>query len=194
MDTPSEPVKKCSRCKVESPVSQYGRDPRNRSGLRSECRACRKMDNARYIPARGPRHRHRNPEQTRAYLRLWRERNQDKKKAYDTERRQRLGMVERGPQPYGHLSAEERRVVRRAYDAKREAVKRQTAVGPVDYLGIRAAGDNCGICGKYVADADLSFDHIMPLSRGGSHTQDNIQVAHKSCNFRKGNKVLEGAA
>ncbi len=34
-----------------------------------------------------------------------------------------------------------------------------------------------------------SVDHIIPLSRGGSHTYANVQTAHLSCNRYKHNKL-----
>lgn len=51
----------------------------------------------------------------------------------------------------------------------------------------------CGICSE-VVDKDVAYphssspslDHIVPLSRGGHHTRDNVQLAHLSCNVRKG--------
>ena len=54
----------------------------------------------------------------------------------------------------------------------------------------------CGLCGEPV-DKDLawpdptsaSLDHIIPLSRGGAHTLDNVQLAHLVCNIRKNNQV-----
>ena len=54
----------------------------------------------------------------------------------------------------------------------------------------------CGLCGEPV-DKDLSWpdpmsaslDHIIPLSRGGAHTLDNVQLAHLVCNIRKNNQV-----
>lgn len=33
-----------------------------------------------------------------------------------------------------------------------------------------------------------SIDHVTPLSKGGTHTWDNIKLAHISCNSWKGNK------
>ena len=44
----------------------------------------------------------------------------------------------------------------------------------------------CHICGQKVEKADLTLDHVIPLARGGNHTEDNLKVAHRSCNSRKG--------
>ncbi|UPW09799.1 HNH endonuclease [Gordonia terrae] len=51
----------------------------------------------------------------------------------------------------------------------------------------------CGLCGgevlpewEYPHPGSASLDHIVPLSKGGSHTYDNVQLAHLKCNLRKG--------
>ncbi len=36
-----------------------------------------------------------------------------------------------------------------------------------------------------------SLDHIIPLSKGGTHIHENVQLAHRICNIRKGNKFYE---
>jgi 5-methylcytosine-specific restriction endonuclease McrA len=46
----------------------------------------------------------------------------------------------------------------------------------------------CGARGK-----DLTIDHIIPRHRGGRHTWDNLVSACRSCNHRKGGKLLEDA-
>ena len=54
----------------------------------------------------------------------------------------------------------------------------------VKYKGV------CQLCGKKVRKGQESPDHIVPVSRGGSHTADNIQLAHVKCNRRRGSKLL----
>lgn len=38
-------------------------------------------------------------------------------------------------------------------------------------------------------ERDLSLDHIVPRSRGGSDYLHNMQPAHRKCNEQKGNTV-----
>jgi len=47
-------------------------------------------------------------------------------------------------------------------------------------------GGVCGLCGEVVSDEALSIDHIVPVARGGTDELDNLQVAHRLCNSRKG--------
>lgn len=37
----------------------------------------------------------------------------------------------------------------------------------------------------------MTLDHIIPLSKGGSHTADNLQCAHFMCNSKKGDAMPE---
>lgn len=53
----------------------------------------------------------------------------------------------------------------------------------------------CQICGKkvnrrlkYPHPKSPSLDHIIPLSRGGTHTTDNVQLAHFGCNAHKSDR------
>lgn len=49
----------------------------------------------------------------------------------------------------------------------------------------------CGICNETVDPEDTwHLDHIIPLSRGGADTDDNVQVTHPLCNWKKNNKML----
>ena len=54
----------------------------------------------------------------------------------------------------------------------------------------------CQLCKKpvnpnlsYPNPLCASLDHVIPLSRGGSHKTTNVQLAHLRCNTSRGNKV-----
>ena len=76
----------------------------------------------------------------------------------------------------------------RRYRAKRrdEAINNQTRAETVALLAKRDDG-RCGICGRHISDlAACHLDHIRPLSLGGNHHLDNLQLAHGPCNNGKG--------
>lgn len=72
--------------------------------------------------------------------------------------------------------------------AMRRARKRQAPiVVPVSIRHI-ALRDNwrCHICGGHVTPQTWSLDHLIPLVHGGNHTPDNVALAHRRCNSRRG--------
>jgi len=46
-----------------------------------------------------------------------------------------------------------------------------------------------GRCVKCGSQMRLEYDHIVPVSRGGSNTARNLQVLCETCNRRKGAKI-----
>jgi len=50
-------------------------------------------------------------------------------------------------------------------------------------------GYRCAYCG--VETAEPHCDHVLPLSRGGSNSADNLATACGACNTSKGAKTLE---
>lgn len=50
----------------------------------------------------------------------------------------------------------------------------------------------CALCSKPIESNDeLTVDHIIPRAMGGATTYENCQLAHKECNFRKGNRYID---
>lgn len=57
----------------------------------------------------------------------------------------------------------------------------------------------CSLCGKRTPKQLIgtnfsrapTLDHIVPMSRGGGHTWDNVQCACRSCNSKKGNRSYQ---
>lgn len=51
----------------------------------------------------------------------------------------------------------------------------------------------CQYCGKQPPLRDLNIDHVLPRSRGGLDTWENLVTACRVCNLRKGWKTPEEA-
>jgi 5-methylcytosine-specific restriction endonuclease McrA len=49
----------------------------------------------------------------------------------------------------------------------------------------------CQYCSKVFNPAELTLDHVVPRSKGGSSNWDNLVACCKRCNNHKGNKLPE---
>lgn len=81
---------------------------------------------------------------------------------------------------------------------RRRARKRDGAVYPVRRGWIFDRDDwTCKLCGDLILrevktphPLAPTLDHIIPLAKGGAHSEDNLQAAHFLCNSLKGDRVL----
>ncbi len=48
---------------------------------------------------------------------------------------------------------------------------------------------SCQYCGDRLPTQDLTFDHVIPRSRGGRTNWQNVVTACSTCNLRKGNRM-----
>ncbi len=48
----------------------------------------------------------------------------------------------------------------------------------------------CQECGRYLKDDEVEFDHIIPISKGGSSEESNLRLTCRECNRRKSNKII----
>ena len=56
---------------------------------------------------------------------------------------------------------------------------------------VRRDNHVCQVCFKYVPDNEVEFDHIIPYSKGGPTTVDNIRLLCRSCNREKSDSFDE---
>jgi len=79
-----------------------------------------------------------------------------------------------------------------AANHRRRARVRDVFIEDVHPLVVLELDDGvCGICGKDVDPFDFHLAHVVPLALGGEHSYANVQVAHPSCNVRKGARPCE---
>ena len=51
----------------------------------------------------------------------------------------------------------------------------------------------CQYCGNDFKTSELTVDHVLPRSRGGKNTWENLVAACKPCNQKKGAKTMDEA-
>jgi len=65
--------------------------------------------------------------------------------------------------------------------------ERMWKLPPVNRRGIlRRDHNSCQYCGS---NKNLTLDHVIPRSRGGRHTWENVVAACSECNSRKSNRT-----
>lgn len=80
-----------------------------------------------------------------------------------------------------------RKAITARYRALREAAEGNLTAS--EWLEIlRQHKHRCYYCKRKMQN--LTMDHVIPLSKGGSHTKENIVPACRSCNSRKHNKIV----
>lgn len=81
------------------------------------------------------------------------------------------------------------------YKHQRRAIEYGVGAESIDKAVVHAfCGGLCGLCGYEVSLVDMTIDHMVPLSLGGSHTYDNVQSAHLVCNNKRQVKPLAGCS
>jgi 5-methylcytosine-specific restriction endonuclease McrA len=54
-------------------------------------------------------------------------------------------------------------------------------------------GDTCQYCGRKLARSELNLDHIIPRSKGGKTSWENVVCSCVPCNLQKGGRTPEQA-
>lgn len=164
----------CPRCNLDKPLDLWGKN-------QGECKACSAARTAEY--------RQRNPYQPKSWRPcVCRGCGQDflgnnKQRTYCS---QTCRSAFKNRDNWKHLNnrrARLRAVWVESFD-RREIFERD--------------GWICGLCSERVDPAvqhpdpaSASLDHVIPIALGGEHSRGNAQLAHLSCNVRKGARVLE---
>lgn len=188
--------KLCCRCKATKSIDEFYKNATRRDGISSFCKVCAAQYGATY--------RSQNPEKVREGRRDWKARNPDKVKEMD-KRHRNLHLEDRHARHSAwrirnidsvrerHKEWQKNNSERiREYENNRRA-RELSAGGDVslaEWLDLcEKYGNKCLCCKR--DDVKLSMDHVVPISRGGSNTIDNIQPLCKPCNSKKYTKTID---
>lgn len=213
-------IKKCTKCGEEKGVDEF-RTCKYKSGktyLKSHCRKCEssyafkwnKENEDRYLEIKKAYQernldkikidqkewRVKNPVKCRENRRRWAKNNPEKVKAKNVRwvAANREKVVEY-VRKWQKANPEKNRTIR----CRAEQIRR-TRIYNSDYEPITRKRQQeikeqamnyglCPLCNK--EPQQWSLEHATPISRGGTHTEENIYYCCRSCNSRKHSKTLE---
>jgi len=72
-------------------------------------------------------------------------------------------------------------------------IPRQVTMAPTRHSVLQRDNHTCQYCGATGAQAALTLDHLLPSSRGGETTWENVVTACRTCNMRKGDRTPDEA-
>jgi 5-methylcytosine-specific restriction endonuclease McrA len=88
------------------------------------------------------------------------------------------------------MAVSQTRRARASRERKRRMDAAENDLTALEWSEIRAAWGGCAYCGA--TGSALQKDCVLPLSRGGRYTVENIVPACRSCNASKSNDEVTG--
>lgn len=178
--------RKCNKCGETKDLSAFIKDSKLKSGIRPRCKDCKK--------AHGHEWHEKNKERKKLLNQAWYQANRDRKTAAVLEwRAQNVAKTAENNKRWKRENPERVRLghsrskfLRRSRlkNAKCDLTAQQWEMIKVAYKQC------CAYCGEKVSE--LTQDHVIPVSKGGDHTAQNIVPACRSCNSRKHAKMSAG--
>lgn len=180
-------MKSCTTCKTLKDESFFFK--KKNGSLYAKCKECKKKQLYNW--------REKNKEKWNAYVRERAQRPENKKARHEYSQRSevRAAALKRSRDPkyrekikqYLLNNPEKAKAFNLNRSKRRRILVKNNNISDKDLLWIKQnISEKCCFCG-FPAD---TMDHIFPLSRGGTHTVDNLWPACRSCNSQKGNKTV----
>lgn len=180
-------MKRCSRCRVNKLFKDFNKNGQSKDGYRPECKECRRgwrEENREKISAQRKAYRLANKEKIAQQQKEWRIKNV----AYDraTSAQWRKDNPERFKEQMRNWRAKNKQR-KQELEHRRRARKLNNGVYIISPKDMRKLSGPCFYCESIDG---VTMDHIIPISRGGTHSIGNLVPACKSCNSSKGDKLL----
>lgn len=182
---PDSTTKRCSKCGEIKPLDQFKPRKESPDGRRAECRTCRNaVERIRCA------HRRKNDP---AYLEKARAASRENARRYyaDPERYQRA-VAYRKDRYYTHQEYRQsvlKRALQSCHARRARTMHNGGSFTEEEWNALCAHYDyRCLCCGGL---KPLTRDHVIPISKGGDNSINNIQPLCETCNKSKGNKTID---
>jgi 5-methylcytosine-specific restriction endonuclease McrA len=120
-------------------------------------------------------------EDVRQYNKIHKKENKERSRNYRKNNPEKIKQIKNSYRKNNPEAIQKHRMIRRARKAQNGIFK----VSEKELAKLMASP--CAVCGS---NKQTTIDHIIPISRGGTHSIGNLQPLCKSCNSSKHQKVM----
>lgn len=207
-------TKVCTKCKRELTVDSFGKRHVGKNGLAPVCKECHKQhreedktaiaerskqyrennreivaecnkqwrqNNRELVAGHSKQYREDNREILAEYIKQWRLDNDEYMKQYRVDNK---AVIVKQMKKYQQEHLEEFRVNNQAREARKRLLP--STLTAQQWENIKECFDGkCAYCGQKLP---LTQEHVVPVTKGGGYTHNNIICACQSCNSSKGNR------
>jgi len=170
-------MKTCTKCNETLSLDQFHKRGSNRADLQSQCKSCRNAHKRIWREA--------NKETCNANSRAWNANNSERRKQNQTK------WITNNPEYHKTKTREWMRnhpEVQRKAKLKRKALKLQNGVFVIpNSFFVTLYNSPCIYCGS---TQNIEADHVIPISRGGTHSIGNLAPACRKCNASKNSRTI----
>jgi len=180
--------KTCKKCGVDKPHAEFSKDKYKKDGLRNSCKPCSNEQIKKWReknPEYHKKYQEENREYYREYNKKWNKENKEHRleyhKKWNKENKERKsGYNKKWYRDNLHLI--------KARDQKRRARKKAALphLSENEKLALKLLAEEAVLLGP-----NWHLDHIVPISKGGLHHPDNLQIVKSSYNLSKSNKLWQ---
>lgn len=175
------PQKRCPKCGQSKPLSEFGKDTRQKSGLTCWCKDCRREADRAYNAthkkahrARSYRSRDKHPERRKASLK------QTHAKHYEIHREEIISRA------VAYRKAHPETAIASSHTQRARKRGIEGTFTGAEWVTVKAAQNyRCLHCGKSEPEISLTVDHIVSFANGGSNWISNVQALCLRCNRLK---------
>ena len=201
-------MKHCSKCFEVLPMNKkyFCSDSQKKDGLKPSCKSCdkdyRKLNKGRiktYQKAYKKKYYQENKEKISRYNKFYKAKNKEKveelrkknKEKYNARHREYLkeneAILKVKRREYRKKNMDKHRLNEQVRSARKRALKSTLTTNQWQQC-LSHFKHQCAYCD---CTEKLEQEHVIPVSKGGHYTADNIIPACRSCNASKNNKSLE---
>lgn len=196
-------MQECTKCWTLKPFSEFQKRKSSKTWYRKDCKECCKLRKAQYYLEKKDyfKEKHKayyldNKEElnaiNREYYKIHKDVIKEKRQKYFEEYRikNKDSCNERVRK---YRKTERWKQLNVLKEGKRRALKKSSEDWTINIESVTELFNiqwwACRICGKDITTKNRHLDHIIPISKWGSHSIGNVQWLCVTCNLRKGAKL-----